>query len=130
MSEASVPKRGDDVPHFQARTIGGEVFRYDEIWQHKNLVLVTLPAAASDDSYVRELTARSSEFADRNSACVTTRDRLSWLPAPAALVADRWGEIVHVAAASEVAALPKPGDLLDWLEYVESRCPECEGEAR
>jgi len=26
--------------------------------------------------------------------------------------------------------LPTPEDLLDWIRYVENRCPECEGEAK
>jgi hypothetical protein len=46
------------------------------------------------------------------------------------VVADRWGEIVHIAAPSGIAGLPDPGELLEWLDYVEHRCPECEGETR
>jgi hypothetical protein len=42
------------------------------------------------------------------------------------LVADRWGEIVCLERARSVAI----DDLLGWLEFVEQRCPECEGEAR
>jgi hypothetical protein len=43
------------------------------------------------------------------------------------LFADRWGEVVHVEATAE---LPAATALLEWLDYVERRCPECEGEAR
>ena len=130
LTDAMTLQRGDVVPHFEVRTIGGEVFRYSDLWQHKNLVLVSIPAAAREGAYVRELTARAPEFEERNSACVITGDRVPWLPAPAVLVADRWGEVMTVALASEAASLPAPADLLEWVEYVESRCPECEGEAR
>jgi hypothetical protein len=124
-------QRGDAVPHFGVRTLGGDMFRYATIWQHKNLVLVTLPRTVVDDgTYVAGLLALGSEFREREGLCVVTRDHLTGLSAPGALVADRWGEIVHVATASDVADLPTPTELLHWLEYVEQRCPECEGEAR
>jgi hypothetical protein len=44
---------------------------------------------------------------------------------PGLVVADRWGEIVHVAR-----EVPRVADVLDWLDHLEQRCPECEGEAR
>ena len=59
-----------------------------------------------------------------------TRDTVPGLPAPAALVADRWGEIAYVATAPTLDGLPAPSTLFDWLDYVVQRCPECEGEAR
>ena len=122
--------RGDAVPHFEVRTLGGDVFGYSTIWQQKNLVLLTLSPDASDGSYVSELSSLSSEFNDRECVCVITRDSVAGLPAPAALVADRWGEIVHVVAASDVANLPTPAELVEWVEYLEIRCPECEGEVK
>ncbi len=122
--------RGDAVPHFEVRTLGCDVFAYSTIWQQKNLVLITVSPDASDGGYVSQMSALSSEFNVRECICVITRDTVAGLPAPGALVADRWGEIVHVVAASEIAALPRPAELLEWVEYLENRCPECEGEAR
>jgi hypothetical protein len=46
------------------------------------------------------------------------------------VVADRWGEIVFAEEKSDVADLPGPQELVDWLNYVMNQCPECEGEAR
>ena len=54
--------RGDAVPHFEVRTVGGDVFGYSTIWQQKNLVLITLSPNASDGSYVSELSSLSSEL--------------------------------------------------------------------
>ena len=43
---------------------------------------------------------------------------------------ERWGEIAYVAAVSDVQGLPSADALADWIEYLRSQCPECEGEAR
>jgi len=122
-------QRGDDVPHFDVRTVGGDVFAYGTIWQRRHLVLIVLPESDADDSYIGALASRAAEFRDRETECVITRDAVPGLPAPAVLVADRWGEVVHVAAASDTSGLPTAQELLEWVDHVRQRCPECEGEA-
>jgi hypothetical protein len=128
----AVLQRGDSVPHFDVTTIRGELVSYSTIWQRKNLVLVSLPAAESQGSatYISELVARKSEFGAKHAECVVTRDPISGITSPGIVVADRWGEIVHVSQAIHVEDLTLPQDLLDWLDYLEKRCPECEGEAK
>lgn len=125
-------QRGDLVPHFSVTTVDGRRFDYSTVWQRKNLVLVTLPASDSDASasYVSTLATRRSEFAGRDTECVVTRDAVAGARAPSALVADRWGEIVHAVVTGSVAALPLVDELLEWVTYLQSQCPECEGEAR
>ena len=125
-------QRGDSVPHFEINTVGGELFSYSTIWQRKNLVLVALPAAESEGSgrYISRLMARQSEFSAKNAECVMTRDRVPGITSPGVVVADRWGEIAYVATTSQVEDLMSPEDLLEWLDYLEKRCPECEGEAK
>jgi len=124
--------RGSAVPHFEVKTPGGVTFRYPAIWQRRSLVLVTLAAAGSEaeEVYLGRLDALRTEFDRVDTEVVVTRDRVRGVPAPGAIVADRWGEVVHVAAAPGAAELPSPEDLLDWSRYVQVRCPECEGEAR
>ena len=125
-------QRGDSVPHFEVTTVGGELFSYSTIWQRKNLVLLCLPAAESESSgaYMSELLARKSEVRAKDAECVVTRDPVAGIASPGIIVADRWGEIAHVAQATHVDDLTSPEDLLDWLDYLEKRCPECEGEAK
>lgn len=129
MTEAKTLQRGDQVPHFEITTLAGDVFNYTTIWQRKNLVLVTLPEAV-DSNYASSLADRCRDFQQHDGACVITRDRVPGVPSPGALVADRWGEIVQIAAAPVVSGLPAVSELLEWLDYVERRCPECEGEAK
>ena len=123
-------ERGDTVPHFEVRTLSGEVFRYATIWQRRNLLLLIVPDPAAGESYRTALSAPGGGVREPDIECVITRDDLPGLHGPAALIADKWGEIVHVASTSKVEDLPPPAELLDWLDYVERRCPECEGEAR
>jgi hypothetical protein len=122
-------QRGDSVPHFKVKTVDGDVFDYSTIWQRKNLLLVRL-LPDDNGAYVSDLRARAAELRALETESVITRDDVSGLPAPGLLIADRWGEIVHVTSASASAQSPTPEELLGWLEYVQNRCPECEGEAR
>lgn len=119
-------KPGDQLPHFEVRSLDDEVFVYRTIWQRKNLLLILLPDSRVDDRYVSNLRARGSEWQRLETECVITRQPVAGLRAPAALIADRWGEIIYLASARSVAA----DDLVGWLEFVAQRCPECEGEAR
>src|SRR5262245_40744951 len=130
MSEVMKLQRGDAVPHIRVATVSGEMFSYATIWQRRNVLLAVLGVSPADDKYATALSARASEFGNLDTVCVVTRDAVPGLAAPAALIADKWGEIVHVVEASDAADLPGPEDLLEWAEYVRRRCPECEGETR
>jgi peroxiredoxin len=121
---------GDTVPHFVVRGFDGSVVHYSNIWQHRNLVLVALPRSDDADQYRTDLTARASAFDEQQGTCVITREAIRGLPAPGLLVADRWGEIVHIVISPEITGLPSVDQLLQWLEAIEYRCPECEGESR
>lgn len=125
-------RRGDSVPHFEVKTVGGELFNYSTIWQRKNLVLLAVPTEESESpgTYVSQLMSRTSEFTAKDAVCVVTGDHVPGIERPAVVVADRWGEIVHLATTSQVGDLTSPEELLDWVDYLDRRCPECEGEAK
>ena len=125
-------QRGDSLPHFEVKTIEGELFSYSTIWQRRHLVFLAIPAAESEatGTYISQLIAVRSEFTAKDAECVVTGDRVPGIQGPAVVVADRWGEIVHIASTSRVEDLASPEELLDWVEYLGRRCPECEGEAK
>ena len=88
----------DLVPHFEVTDHRGERFQYSSIWQRKNLVLVTLPDPDSLSlDYANRLMARVKGLNDDDTARIVTRDRVAGLSHPGVVVADRWGEVVHVA---------------------------------
>jgi hypothetical protein len=120
------------VPHFSVTTIDGELCPYAELWQKKNLLLVVLPRARSSDidSYVSVLRSHSGELQATDTTCVITSDRVPGVAFPGVVIADRWGEITFSAEARSASELPPYDTLIDWLRHIQSRCPECEGEAR
>ena len=95
-------------------------------------MLIVLPAEESEASrtYISQIAGRKSEFTARDAECVVTTDRVPGVQGPTVIVADKWGEIVHAAAASHVDELTSPQELVDWVDYLDRQCPECEGEAR
>jgi hypothetical protein len=125
-------RAGDRVPHFVVRTTDGSDVRYADLWKQRLLLLLALPdrPAPDQDAYVHAVRTSVSGLSTGDVAVIATRDGLAWLVAPAVLVADRWGEVLTVAAGARIEDLPSPADLVDWLRYAEHQCPECEGEAR
>jgi hypothetical protein len=87
-------------------------------------------ADPSSRSYAEQLMARGRDSREVDTEWVVTCDRIAGMSSPGAVVADRWGELIHVAHAQDVAHLPVPDGLVEWVDYVQRRCPECEGEAR
>ena len=119
------------VPHFDVTDLAGERVHYSSLWQRKNLVLVTLPdAEAPAREYVDRLMALVRGLNDEDTKWIVTEDRIAGVLCPSVVVADRWGEVAHVAHPSRVEDLPAPEELVDWVRYLAYRCPECEGEAR
>src|SRR5687768_12217921 len=123
-------QKGALLPHFNVTTLTGGRFAYSDIWQRKNLVLVSLPREQSraNADYVSQL--QTSAPAGDDTVFVITRDSLPGLPTAGVVIADRWGEIHHVTHAARVEDLLSPQELVEWLRYVQSQCPECEGEAK
>jgi hypothetical protein len=124
-------RTGDQLPHFSVTALDGRRVDYAKIWQQQILVLVCVPAVESATSaVVSEFAAGMQAAIQPDAACVITRDRVDGVPSPGAVVADRWGEVAHVASSAHPGELPDAQDLIDWVEHVRNRCPECEGEAR
>jgi hypothetical protein len=130
--EVSMLQRGELAPHFAVRKLDGSPASYDEIWQHKNLLLISMPVEESAEraAYVSRLEDQAQELTAHETACVITADDVPDLPRPGVVIADRWGEIYFVWSARAIADLPDIDEILESLRYVAHECPECQGEAR
>lgn len=125
-------RRGDPVVHFGVTTVDGRNVRYSNLWQRRNLVFVTLPEndSTSSQAYAAQLAAASSAFSDQETECVITRESVDGIGSPGVLIADRWGEIVYTVSPADVSGLPSLSEILEWVAWLQNRCPECEGEAK
>ena len=124
---------GDLMPHFRANDLAGRAFVYtDAAWQRRNLVLVRLPAEPSeaDARYLAALAARAAAFEASTAVVLVTRDPIDGIPGAGVVVADRWGEIFHVAHAADAASLPSADALIEWVDFVQRQCGGCRAEAR
>ena len=121
---------GDAIPHVTLRTRRGSVVSYCDLWQRRNLVLVLAPDNAAMepalDAYVNSL----KRTLPADTALVVSVDPVEGLPPLTLVIADRWGEIHHVATAPAIGGLPGPDAVMEWLEFVRVQCPECQGETR
>jgi hypothetical protein len=116
------------VPHFDVTTVDGRRVRYDDIWQRRNLILVLVSPQEREAGaqYASQLQARRAEFDAEETTVVVTADAVSKLATPTALVADRWGEILHLETGSgETSRFPDIDELLSWVHFAEIQCPEC-----
>ena len=122
---------GDQIPFFEVRTTDGLRVAYRDLWQRSNVALVLIPSReGAFEAYVSSLTRRMVELTAHDTAVVITSDPIDGVPSPAVIIGDRWGEIHHVVEGVDAAQMPTPDALIEWLRYVQSQCPECQGETR
>jgi hypothetical protein len=126
-------RRGDAVPHFVVTRLDGSTARYEDVWQRRNVLLVSLPAGEPTDmdrAYLAELARRQQDISDHEAECVVTRDAVPHVPSPGIVIADRWGEIYLAGGGPAIADLPGMADIFECLRAIQHECPECQGEAR
>jgi hypothetical protein len=123
-------QKGEQLPHFTTTDVNGRRFEYASVWQHKHLLLVTVSDEPASQAYVSAVMRQTKTIMARDAVCVITRDAIPGVPRPGVVIADRWGEIQYIGSAGSVAGLPAPDELVEWLEYVQQQCPECQGETR
>jgi peroxiredoxin len=44
---------------------------------------------------------------------------------PSIFVTDRYGTLHYTCIADEITRIPDPEEVLSWLEFIQSQCPEC-----
>lgn len=114
------------MPHFEVTARDGRRVRYGELWQRRSLVFVALlDGGACDEEYAAQLLRREPGFAAEEAALVISADPVERFPRRGVVVADRWGEVVFSRAVEAGADLPAVEDLLEWIRFVRSQCPEC-----
>lgn len=119
------------------------------------VVFLGSPAGEGAQTYLRELAAEAPEFRIWNGRLLVVLPpggegasgvpQSVSLPFPVAvdpegearrqcgvaereyaiIVADRWGQVYHVARGASTDALPGPAEIQSWLRFLATQCPEC-----
>jgi len=146
---------GGRVPAMESRKEpGGGTARWRSPAQGALVAVVLDRGDEAAGDYLRSLDAVASElqaWSGRLFLVAPTREAARVLPAPsgarvavmadptgeirrrigvpeggmAVIVADRWGVVYHVTQSESPAALPRADDLVAWLRYLATQCPEC-----
>jgi hypothetical protein len=117
------------VPHFEVTTVDSRRVRYQDIWQHRNLVLVIVAPEQRSAAvrYAQQLAERQREFEDAETSVIVSTDSVRGFAPPRVVIADRWGEILQIASApgGDVSQLPSVDEVLSWVGFAQIQCPEC-----
>ncbi len=77
----------------------------------KNRLRLPCPVLADDDGRIHQQLGALDSQGDDSAAVYVT---------------DRYGEVFGAYRASEGQSLPGVADILNWLEFINAQCPECE----
>jgi peroxiredoxin len=111
-----------------AELLSAVASRYQEIKAEDAQVLAVAPTPADGRRWQRQLALPYSVVADPQSKVYPRVGAINsqGQPAAALYVTDRFGEIFAVYRTRDGQPLPAVADVLNWLEFVNSQCPECE----
>lgn len=124
------PHRGAPVVVFLANVESGREYvrelgaRGPELRVWSGRPLVVLPVSEGGGEEQTEMSASGVELlADPDGEA---HRRCGVRGGEAALfIADRWGQVYHVARASAEAELPGVDEIEEWMRYLSTQCPEC-----
>jgi hypothetical protein len=93
---------------------------HDDFAAWDGRVVVVVPGALEAALQLREAVGvRSSVAADPEG-----RAPFAGEAGPALLVADRYGQLYHLARGGAEHRLPEPRELEEWLKFLATQCPE------
>jgi peroxiredoxin len=151
----ALPRVGFRLQDFTLPVVDGGVLSLSDFRGTSNVVLVFAEPAEGGSSWLARLARESSELKAHNAVvlvvfrsqprewreqpglvalfdadgavsrafgAVDSQGRTS----PAVFVADRFGEVVALWRTVDGHELPEPAEIVRWLDYVESLCPECD----
>jgi peroxiredoxin len=101
---------------------------YPEIAGEETEVLAMVPEGARETALVGDrddlpfpVLADEAGEAHRAAGAVAIDGK----PDMAVYIIDRYGEIYAAFHAGKGDVLPSPEEILDWIRYIQSQCPEC-----
>ncbi len=119
----TLPTRGEDLPGiWGAATDGRRVHTWD-LHGRKNIVVIFSGEQSNEpvQELVRALSIRRGEIQDEDAEVILGENVLH---RAAICIADRYGEVYFSDVCSDTVCL-SVDNVLEWLRFIESQCPEC-----
>ncbi len=121
---------------FTAPTLEGERVQLSNLRGRRNLVLIFAGTNGEEWRLLSELRALGNDLHEEEAVVALVADpdaeARAWYGATAAdgtpraalYITDRYGEIYFVAHPERGQPLPSAAEVLDWLRFINSQCPE------
>ncbi len=117
--------RGSILRDTSAVTFDGARVYLSDFRGHRNIVLIFADAATAP--LLRDLGSANSELSEEQATVLSATDEQArqayGVKQGAVFIADRWGEVYFVATIPP-ERLPGVAEILDWLRFINSQCPE------
>lgn len=119
-----------------APTLDGERVQLSDLRGRRNLVLIFAGTNGEEWRLLSELREVRDDLREEEAVVAAVADRdpesRAWYgalaadgtPRAALYVTDRYGEIYFAAHPERGQALPSAAEVLDWLRFINSQCPE------
>jgi hypothetical protein len=136
MTTATQLERGMMLRDLTAPTLDGERVQLSDLRGRRNLVLIFAGTNGEEQRLLSELRESRAELREEEAvaAVIADNDResRSWYgalaadgtPRAALYITDRYGEIYFAAHPERGLSLPSAAEVLDWLRFINSQCPE------
>ena len=123
-------KSGDRLPDVQVQSVDGDMV---SLRTHSRLATVLLalhPDCGKCSAYRDDIAAHAQQLREWDGRVLAVGPHAaSGIEAPSVLIADQWGELAVVENAGEQHEFIEVQEVIDWLRFLATKCPECEGEA-
>ena len=123
-------KSGDRLPDVQVPSVDGDIVRLRTHSRLATVLLALHPECSACNAYREDIAAHGRQLSEWDGRVVAVGPLPDiGIEAPSVLIADQWGELAVVENAGEQHAFIDVQEVIDWLRFLATKCPECEGEA-
>jgi hypothetical protein len=120
----TLPTCREELPEIWGTTSDGRRIYASDLHGRKNIVLIFSggQSHAPVRELVRALSVRYGEIQDEEAEIIVVEEDA--LDRAAICIADRYGEVYFSEFCSDTACT-SADNVLEWLRFIESQCPEC-----
>ncbi len=136
MGTATILKARMMLRDLAAHTLDGQPVQLSDLRGRRNVVLVFAGTGAEESRLISELRICSESLHEEEAMVVVFSSADPEIracygalagdstPRAALYISDRYGEIYFAAHPERGQALPSAAEVLDWLRFINSQCPE------